>query len=257
MPGDRSVRQPETHEQAIQEPVSGYTLQPAPADESAFSEELRSPDTELSQSETVRIAAGAGATGDAWWSAPSQPVWSESPSPVNFELSPLSQTAEIRTEPSVTSATGVFFAGDTSFFSLNNALQAIGREKLTGIFRAFWTDRDTIELIARDGEVILVTSRNPQLYCPEAPITLVNIDAEQIEKAREQQRENGCPVFLALAQEELIMREPALQLVQHYGQKLFAQLWTAKRFGSFSRKLTSCPTTAGASPLNLMSIIGS
>jgi hypothetical protein len=27
----------------------------------------------------------------------------------------------------------------------------------------------------------------------------------------------------------LILREPALQLVQHYGQKLFAQLWTAPR----------------------------
>lgn len=36
-------------------------------------------------------------------------------------------------------------------------------------------------------------------------------------------------MFLVLAQEELILREPALQLVQHYGQKLFAQLWTAPR----------------------------
>jgi hypothetical protein len=36
-------------------------------------------------------------------------------------------------------------------------------------------------------------------------------------------------MFLTLAQEELILREPAVQLVQHYGQKLFAQLWTAPR----------------------------
>jgi hypothetical protein len=74
-----------------------------------------------------------------------------------------------------------------------------------------------------------VTTRDPQLYCPEAPITLVNVQAEQIEKARAQQRENGSPFFLALAQEELILREPALQLVQHYGQKLFAQLWAARK----------------------------
>ena len=74
-----------------------------------------------------------------------------------------------------------------------------------------------------------MTTRDPQLYCPEAPITLVNVDAEKTEQARAQQRETGCPVFLTLAQEKLILHEPAVQLVQHYGQKLFAQLWTAPR----------------------------
>jgi len=123
---------------------------------------------------------------------------------------------------------GAFFSGDTSFFSLNGALQTIGKEKLTGTLRAFW-NQETVELLARNGEIILVTTRDPQLYCPEAPITLVNVDAEQIEQARAQQRESGCPVFLALAREELILHEPAVQLVQHYGQKLFAQLWTAKK----------------------------
>ena len=123
---------------------------------------------------------------------------------------------------------GAFFSGDTSFFSLNGALHTIGKEKLTGILRTFW-NKETIELLARNGEIILVTTRDPQLYCPEAPITLVNVDAEQTEQARAQQRETGCPLFLTLAHQELILNEPALQLVQHYGQKLFSQLWTASR----------------------------
>jgi hypothetical protein len=123
---------------------------------------------------------------------------------------------------------GAFFSGDTSFFSLNGALHTIGKEKLTGTLRAFW-NKDTVELLARNGEIILATTRDPQLYCPEAPITLVNVDAEQTEQARAQQRETACPVFLTLARQELILREPAVQLVQHYGQKLFAQLWTASR----------------------------
>ena len=123
---------------------------------------------------------------------------------------------------------GAFFSGDTSFFSLNGALHTIGKEKLTGTLRAFW-NKETVELLARNGEIILVTTRDPQLYCPEAPITLVNVNAEQTEQARAQQRETGCPVFLTLAREELILNEPAVQLVQHYGQKLFAQLWTARR----------------------------
>jgi len=84
-------------------------------------------------------------------------------------------------------------------------------------------------LLAKDGAIVLVTTRDPVLYCPEAPITLVNVDAEQTEKARAEQRETGCPLFLTLAREGLILKEPAVQLVQHYGQKLFAQLWTASK----------------------------
>lgn len=37
------------------------------------------------------------------------------------------------------------------------------------------------------------------------------------------------------------MREPALQLVQHYGQKLFAQLWTAKKVRFSFEKTDSLP----------------
>jgi DNA-binding response OmpR family regulator len=123
---------------------------------------------------------------------------------------------------------GPFFCGDTSFFSLNRALQTIAKEKLTGWLRSFWPN-GSVELLTQNGEVVLATTRDPQLYCPDAPITLVNVDPERIEAAREQQGTSGCPLFLTLAQEGLILREPAMQLVQHYGQKLFAQLWTAPR----------------------------
>ncbi len=123
---------------------------------------------------------------------------------------------------------GTFFCGDTNFFSLHWALQTIAREKLTGTLRAFWK-KEPIDLLAQDGKIVLVTSRDPDLYCPEAPGTLVKVDADKIAEARERQRETGCPLFVTLAREGLIVREPALQLVQHHGQKLFAQLWTARR----------------------------
>jgi hypothetical protein len=55
------------------------------------------------------------------------------------------------------------------------------------------------------------------------------VDAEQTEQGRAEQRETGCPLFLNLSRQGLILHEPAVQLVQHYGQKLFAQLWTAKK----------------------------
>jgi DNA-binding response OmpR family regulator len=189
-------------------------------------------ETASEAAETADIAASAGATSDAWWSAPiSQAAWPEAQaaaaSTSTFESPSTPQAAEARPEEPLP-VNGAFFSGDTTFFSLNGALHTIGKEKLTGVLRAFW-NKETVELLARNGEIILATTRDPQLYCPEAPITLVNVDAEKTEQARAEQRETGCPVFLTLAQEELILNEPAVQLVQHYGQKLFAQLWTAPR----------------------------
>lgn len=203
--------------------------EPAASEKPAWRETSETAPSEAA--ETAGIAASAGATGDAWWSAPvSQPAWPESQpstSTFAFESPSASQSTEARNEESLP-VNGAFFSGDTSFFSLNGALQTIGKEKLTGTLRAFW-NKETVELLARNGEIILVTTRDPQLYCPEAPITLVNVDAEQTEQARAQQRETGCPVFLTLTREGLILHEPAVPLVQHYGQKLFAQLWTARK----------------------------
>ncbi len=123
---------------------------------------------------------------------------------------------------------GAFFSGDTSFFSLHWALQTIGKENLTGTLKCFW-DKAAVELLARKGRIVLVTTHDPELYCSEAPITLVNLDPEKIAQSRQTQNQTGAPLFITLASENLILREPAQQLVQHYGQKLFAQLWTAKR----------------------------
>ena len=192
--------------------------------------------------ETAEIASAAGGTSDAWWSAPVSPSsWAESQpasTPSQFE-SPAAAPATEEPLP----VNGAFFSGDTSFFSLNGALHTIGKEKLTGTLRSFW-NKTAVELLAKDGAIVLVTTRDPVLYCPEAPITLVNVDAEQTEKARTEQRETGCPLFLTLAREGLILHEPAVQLVQHYGQKLFAQLWTAKKVRFVFEQSESLPEYA-------------
>jgi DNA-binding response OmpR family regulator len=192
--------------------------------------------------ETAEIASAAGGTSDAWWSAPvSTSSWAESQpgsTPSKFE-SPAAAPATEEPLP----VNGAFFSGDTSFFSLNGALHTIGKEKLTGTLRSFW-NKTAVDLVAKDGAIVLVTTRDPVLYCPEAPITLVNVDAEQTEKARTEQRETGCPLFLTLAREGLILHEPAVQLVQHYGQKLFAQLWTAKKVRFVFKQSESLPEYA-------------
>jgi DNA-binding response OmpR family regulator len=196
--------------------------------------------------ETAEIASAAGGTTDAWWSAPVTASTSEqqpASAPSSLASSPEPAAASDERLP----VNGAFFSGDTSFFSLNGALHTIGKEKLTGTLRSLW-NKATVDLLARDGAIVLVTTRDPVLYCPEAPITLVNVDAEQTEKARAEQRETGCPLFLTLAREGLILHEPAVQLVQHYGQKLFAQLWSAKKVRFVFEQSETLPELASDVP---------
>jgi hypothetical protein len=156
---------------------------------------------------------------DDWWSASQATDWGDPAS--NDPTDDVTPSKEPRTAD-------VYFCGHTTFFPLNRALQAISKEKLTGLLRSFW-DQEPIDLLARDGEVVFVTTRDPELYCPETPAVLANIDEGSAADARDQQRETGTPFFLALARQDLIGREPALELVQQYGQKLFSQLWAAPR----------------------------
>jgi DNA-binding response OmpR family regulator len=184
------------------------------------------------QSETIfpeiGSASGQPAEGSRWNEpAAGGSVMPASPDAWNPPTAPEAAVVpENLPDESVTS--GAYFCGDTGFFSLNWALQTIAKEKLTGVLRCFW-HKDPIDLLTKNGEIVLPMTPNADLYSPESPITLVNIDADRIAAARNQQLEDGCPPFLTLAQEGLILQEPALQLVQHHGQKVFSQLWTAPR----------------------------
>ena len=164
----------------------------------------------------------------------SSPLWNE-PEPAlsqadeqsnfgNTEFAPPSQPAVFDSGL----VGNVYFSGETSFFSFSRALRVIGQENLTGILHSGGV-RENVDLYAREGKVVLVSTRDGEAYCAEAPVTLVNIDADRVRKARETQSQTGCPLFITLAREDLILRDPALQLIQHYGQKLFAEQWMAAR----------------------------
>jgi hypothetical protein len=165
-------------------------------------------------------ASAEAAQSDDWWSMSQQTAdWGEpatSDPPEDVAPSKESRTAD------------VYFCGHTTFFPLNRALQAISKEKLTGLLRSFW-EQEPIDLLARDGEIILVTARDAELYCPETPALLAEVDVVKVARARDQQRETGTPFFLTLAREESITLETAIGQMQQYGQKLFSQLWAAPR----------------------------
>src|SRR6266700_5725506 len=147
---------------------------------------------------------------DNWWSASEPaPDWSQpATGTTDTEIIP-------RKEPGTAD---VYFCGHTSLFPLSRALRAIANERLTGLLRSFW-EQEPIELLARDGEVVLVTTRDPALYCPEVPDVLTDVDVVVVERAREQQRENGTPFLLTLARQESIDLDAATELLRQYGQK--------------------------------------
>lgn len=155
-----------------------------------------------------------------WWNAsPQAPDWSE----------PGTEAPATDVIPTKETGTAdVYFCGNTSLFPLSRALQAIAKEKLTGLLRSFW-DEEPIDLLARDGEIVLVTTRDPALYCPEVPDVLTDVDVVVVERAREQQRETGTPFLLTLVRQESIALDAATELMRQYGQKLFSRLWTAPR----------------------------
>jgi hypothetical protein len=155
---------------------------------------------------------------DDWWRAsPPASDWAE----------PATDAAPAEVARTKTSRTAdVYFCGRINLFPLNLAIRAIGKENLTGLLRARW-DREPVDVLARDGEIVLATTRDPDLYCPDTPAILANVDPDTIANARDQQKENGTPFLLALARNESIERQPAFDLMRHYGQMLFSQLWSA------------------------------
>ncbi|HJW39080.1 MAG TPA: DUF4388 domain-containing protein [Candidatus Udaeobacter sp.] len=192
--------------------------------ESSKREDQEQPDSNPVPQENEQVPEAAANAeifqSDDWWSAsPLAPDWSE----------PVTEAPTTDVIPTKEAGKAdVYFCGNTSLFPLNRALQAIAKGKLTGLLRSFW-DEEPIDLLARDGEIVLVTSRDPDFYCPETPATLTDADPVIVDRARNQQRETGTPFFLTLAREESIAREQAAELMQRYGQKLFSQLWTAPR----------------------------
>ena len=157
---------------------------------------------------------------EEWWSA-SEPAPDLSP--------PVTEATDTEVIPRKEPGTAdVYFCGHTSLFPLSRALRAIAQERLTGLLRSFW-EQEPIELLARDGEIVFVTTRDPDLYCSDTPPTLADVDPVLVDRARNQQKETGTPFFLALAREESIALDAATELMRHYGQKLFSEIWTAPR----------------------------
>src|ERR1700736_1564319 len=218
------------------EPTQSKAAEPQPVAEADFPVEQEPAYREVSD-----VGPDVTQTPETPWWTPAPTAAFPAATPASFE--PATEQSHI---PNESLTGGAYFCGDTRFFSLNRALQIIAIQKLTGTLRFFW-DKQPVELLTQNGQVLFATSRDPELYCAEAPVTLSNVDPDRIAAARAQQQETGRPLFITLAQEDLILHEPAIQLTQHHGQKLFAELWSAPCV-RFSFQQEARPDFASAPP---------
>src|ERR687887_635857 len=132
--------------------------------------------------EPVQDAATSAeaAQSEDWWSMSQQaPDWGEAAR--NDPTEDVTPLKESRTAD-------VYFCGHTSFFPLNRALQAISKEKLTGLLRSFW-EQEQIFFWGRDGEFVFVTPGDRVFFCRKPPAVLANVDEGSAANARDQQRE--------------------------------------------------------------------
>src|SRR4029078_3509925 len=108
---------------------------------------------------------------DDWWRASA---------PESDWAQPVSNAAatEVYQRKAVGTA-DVYFCGRTNLFPLNLAIRAIGKENLTGLLRACW-EQEAVDVLARDGEILFATTRDPDLYCPETPSIIANVDPEVV-----------------------------------------------------------------------------
>jgi len=239
---DLLIETVETHMPKSPEEPEPAQPQTPPSEEASQAEAQFPIEQEPAYREASEVGPEPAPTTEApWWSA--APAAEAAATDASF-AEPM---AEQYTVPDESVTSGAYFYGDTKFISLSSALRTILKEKLTGSLRVFW-NMEPVELLVQNGQIIFATTRDPELYCPEAPITLANVDAERIAAARNQQRETGCPLFITLAQEDLILQEPAAQLVQHHGQKLFAQLWTVPAVRFVFEREAQLPDYANAMP---------
>ncbi|HEY6070972.1 MAG TPA: response regulator, partial [Chthoniobacterales bacterium] len=232
----RKSEEPETTRRKVHAPEPEPAPAPTPTDfpveqEPSF-QEVSEVDPAIPQAEET-----------PWWTPAPSPMPANVPAATPTAFEPAAEEYYVP-DDSVTG--GAYFCGDTRFFSINRAFQIIADQRVSGTLRFFW-EKQAVDLLVQNGLVLFATTNDVELYCPESPIALSNIDPDRLSAARAGQQETGRPLFLTLAEENLISHEPAMQMVQQHGQKVFAELWAAQCV-RFSFHHNALPDYASALP---------
>ncbi len=113
--------------------------------------------------------------------------------------------------------------GLTGFISLTNSLRTIESNSLTGVLRVFF-GQYPVETYTHNGRVQMVTTKDVDLYLEGSSF---GFTANKIWEACEKgQKDSGCPLFISMAERNLMPWAMANPLMDIHGHRLFSKLWT-------------------------------
>jgi CheY-like chemotaxis protein len=144
------------------------------------------------------------------------------------------------TAPSAPSSGLIRLKGNSSYFSLIAALRGISEKTYTGILR-FQHPQILMEVYFKQGAFMLATSRDCDAYFKDAPIAVSDEEKPLLEELKKKQSETGQPVFLQMAERQLLPPENAEQMTLQYGAFMFALAWTAIDSDFEFEELSSMP----------------
>jgi CheY-like chemotaxis protein len=120
----------------------------------------------------------------------------------------------------------ILLKGNSSYYSLISTLRGIAGKGFSGILR-FNHPLIPMEVYFKSGLFVLATSRDCNAYFKDAPIAVSEEEKPLLEELKKKQTETGHPVFLQMAERQLLPQDNADQMTLQYGAFMFALAWTA------------------------------
>ena len=124
----------------------------------------------------------------------------------------------------VPDATPAFRSGGTS---IRSALQAVTIPGTTGVLRFCPADGIPTEILVDNGRLVLVTTLDGAAYSQGAAEFLpAKVSPATLQDAAAEQGRSGVPFLLELGARGLMSKAGGVRLLQRFGQRHFARLWT-------------------------------
>ena len=123
----------------------------------------------------------------------------------------------------------VIVKGDTKTVSLSNVVRFIEDRQLSGVLSFQNGNRQSTDMIFDGGRLLVLSTKDADIYATcAAEILPEKVSQATLDEAVEQQRVNGTPFLLTLGTSGLLPKSAAISLLDRFGQRHFARLWSQR-----------------------------
>ncbi len=139
--------------------------------------------------------------------------------------------------------------GNLAYFPLLYVIRAASADASTGRLEID-LGPEPMTLYLRQGLPCLVTSRDADAYLSGGEFEIDEDSRDYFETLKQEQHQTGRPLFLRMADENIISPEQAHEFLKQYGEYYFALAWTASEGAFRFFPMTDLPDFCPAEPLD-------